>query len=106
VTEGRGAARADPLVAAVVLLILFGEPLLEEFAKLVEVQVLDELALLVGEFAHVFFGLLQPVPKLVLELLGFDLDALEEREERFIERIEMSLTVNHHRAGDVVEAVE
>jgi hypothetical protein len=79
VTERRGATRADPFVAAVVLLVLFGEPLFEELAKLIEIQALDELALFVRELAHVFLGLLQPIPELVFELLGFDLDAFEER---------------------------
>jgi hypothetical protein len=89
-----------------VLLVLLREAFFEELAKLVEVEVFDELALFVGELAHVLFGLLQPVPKLVLELFGFDLDALEERQKRFIEGVEMRLAVDHHRAGDVVKAIE
>ncbi len=104
--EWRSSAGADPLVSAVVLLVLFGEAFFEELAKLVEVQILHELTLLVRELAHVFFGLLQPIPKLVLELLGFDLDALEKRQERFVERVEVRFAVNHHRAGNVVKPVE
>ena len=58
VAKGRSAARADPLVAAVVLLVLLGEALFEQLAKLVEVEIFDELALFVGELADVFLGLL------------------------------------------------
>ena len=86
-------------------LLLLAQALLEQPAQLVEVERLEQLALLVGELApRRVVG--EPVEQLLGDLQRLDLDALEVRGERDVERVEVLLAVHQERARDVVEAVE
>ena len=104
--EGRGAGGADPLVAALVAFLLFGQPLAQAAHQLVEAAGgLDRGALLGGQ---------QPLGE-AFEPRGGDLrlrdqrldrDGLEPREgfgEGAVEAVEMRLVLDQRGAGEVVE---
>ena len=96
VAEGRGAAGADPAVAAVVALGLLGEALLEEAPQRLEVDVAERLssraALLVGE-AGEGLRIGEPLQHLVGDL-GRRLDALEDGEEGLVVGVEVGLALH------------
>ena len=108
VPEGRGAAGADPLRAAVVGLGLLAQPLLELAHQLVQVQVAEgggELGPLLGAQAQRRQRVQQPLPHLVGDLDG-RLDAAEGVGEGLVVLVEVGLGLDQHRAAQVVEAGE
>ena len=104
VAEGRGAAGADPLVAALVTAFLLGESLLERRHDLVpRPERLDRRHLLGGE---VFFGdQLEPfLGDVGGEVLAGGRDeALEHRAEDLVEAVELALVVNEDAAAEIIE---
>jgi len=102
--EGALAARADPLVAAVVLALLLLQPLLEGAQHLLPApQGLDLLDLLGRE--HALQVGLEP---LLGDLRGEGdefLRALEEVREGLVEGVEEALVLHQRGAGQVVELV-
>ena len=103
--EGARAARANPPVAAVVPLLLLLEALLEELPQRLGVEVLEHLELL-GREALAHLRIAQPLFELLRELRRLRLHALEAREVRLVEGVEVRLGVDADRAGHVIEAVE
>lgn len=97
--------RADPLVAAVVPLFLLFQALFEAAHDLFEIEVLDGVALFLGQLAHLD-RVLQPIEELLRDGLRLDVNALEMGCEREVEVVEVALRVDEDRARDVVEAVE
>ena len=103
--EGRGAAGADPLVAALVAFLLLLQALLQGLHQLLEAaQRLDLGLLLVGE--ELFCELLQPFRRDVRHQVLVDpLEALEDMGEDPVELVEVPLVLHQGGAGQVVEVV-
>src|SRR5690606_33432260 len=103
--EGRGAARADPLVAALVPALLLLEALLERLHELLPAaERLDLLFLLLGQ---VELDLLQqPLERDGRLHAGHALDALPELGEGAVELVEVRLVLHQRRAGEVIELVD
>ena len=103
IAEGRGAAGSDPLVAALVTLFLFLEPLLQRLHDLVPVtQRLDLFHLFFGkEFLghrlEPVFGDIDGVLPVIAQ------DPLEDLLENLVEPIEQALILHERRAAEVVE---
>ena len=103
IAEGRGSARADPFVAALMALFLLLKPLLERVHDLVPVtQRLDLLHLFFGEE---FLGHgLEPVFRhldRVLAVIGQD--SLEDLLKDLIEAIEQPFVLNEGGAAEIIE---
>ncbi|CAM2160920.1 hypothetical protein PT2222_90138 [Paraburkholderia tropica] len=105
VAERRGAARADPLAAAFVALLLLVEQLLEAFHELVEPAHRFDLRALLGREVA-FEPLLEPVLGNLERLRRLLLDAAEIRAERLIEAVEILLVLHERHAREKVEVVE
>ena len=98
--ERRGAAGADPLVAALVAALLLGEPLLERRHDLVpRAERLDRRHLLGGEV--IFGDQLEPFLGDVGDevLAGRRDEALEHLAEDLVEAVELALVVNEDGCG-------
>ena len=104
VAEGRGAAGADPLVAAFVSLLLLLEAFLERFHELVPAHLLDLGLFLGGELA--LQRLAQPVERHFLGEVGQHLDTLEVGGEGAVELVVVLLVLHQRGAREVVEIVE
>ena len=102
--ERRGAAGADPLVAALVTAFLLGEAGLERFHDLVpRAERVDRLHLLGGEI--LFGDQLEPFLGNVggeVFACGRD-EALEHRAEDLVEAVELAFVVNEHAAAEIIE---
>ena len=92
--ERRRAAGADPLVAAVVALLLLAQALLEQLLQLLEIEALGQRALFGRELVELELGVLEPLEQLFRELDVLALDALELGEERLVEGVEVRLAVH------------
>ena len=106
VAERRGAAGADPFLAALVAALLLGHALLQRLQQLVEAaHRLDLLLLLLGE---VFLGeLLQPLGRNVgRERLLHQFEALEHMAEHAVELVEVALVLHQRRARQIVEILD
>ena len=105
VAEGAGPARADPFGAALVALLLLGQPLAQRLHQLVEAaQRLDLRLLLLGKGA--LGQLAQPVlGDLRLQRRVHPLKALEHMGEHPVEAVQVALVLDQGGARQVVEAV-
>jgi hypothetical protein len=104
VAEGRGAAGADPLVAALVAFLLLFETLLERFHELVPAHLLDLGFFFGGELALQRF--LEPVERHFLGEVGEHLHALEVGGEGAVELVVVLLVLDQRGAREIVEVVE
>ena len=101
--EGRGAAGADPFVAALVAPLLLGEPVLQRLHDLVpRAEAVDRLHLLgreigLGDHAQPFLG------NLGADLLAGRDQPLEHLGEHPVEPVELALVMNEGRAGEIIE---
>jgi hypothetical protein len=101
--ERRGTGRADPLVAALMALLLLFQPLLQRLHELVPAHGLDLFLLFVGE---IFFRqLAQPLFRDLRLLHGIEkvLEALEGRAEHSVELVEIALVLHQRGAGEIIE---
>ena len=102
-SEGRGAARADPFIAALMPLGLLLEALLQRLHELVEGHFLERGHFLFGELAlhHGF----QPVRRdfLFAEELGQRFHTLEDMGKDHVELVEILLVLHQRGAADRVE---
>jgi hypothetical protein len=104
VSEGRTAAGTDPLAAAGVAFLLFGETLFEGLHQLVPAELFELRALGVGQvFLH---RLLQPLFGDQDVHSGQRFDALEVLAEGAIELVEVGLVLDQNGAREDVEVVE
>jgi hypothetical protein len=103
IAEGRGAAGADPFVAALVAFLLFGEPLLERLHDRVPVAQFLDLGHLLGR--EEFLGnRFEPAFRNVDRVLAVVRnDSLEDPLEHLVETIEHALVLHEGRAAEIVE---
>ena len=103
--KGRRAGGADPLVAALVALLLLGQPLAQGFHQLVEpAHGLDLLLLffgqvLLGKFAQPFLR------DLGLDGVAHQFEALEHVAEHAVELVEVALVLHQRRARQIIEVL-
>ncbi len=106
IAERRGAAGADPFLAALVAAFLFLEALLQGLEQLVEAaHCLDLLLLLLGE---VFLAdLAQPLlGDLGAERLFDQVEPLEDVAEHAVELIEVALVLHQRGARQIIEILD
>jgi hypothetical protein len=104
--EGAGAGGADPLAAALMAALLFGQPLAQRFHQLVEPAQRLDRGLFLG--AQVLFGqLFQPFgaagPRLQHRLGGDFLQPLEAFGKGAVETVKVAFVLDHRGAGQMVE---
>jgi hypothetical protein len=88
-----------------VALLLLPDALLELLEHLVEVELPEGLALLVGELPDLD-RIAQPGEQLLGDLLALDVHPAKVLRERYVEVVEVLLVVDEQRARDQVESVE
>ena len=105
IAEGRGAAGADPFVAALVPPLLLGEALAQGLHQLVPAaQRFDELLLLLGQVA--LAELLQPFLGQFGLRVARGFDALEALPEDPVEPVKVALVLDQRGARQKVEFVD
>ena len=103
---GRGAAGADPFLAALVAALLLGEALLQLLHDLVPAAQRLDLGLLLlgqvelGEQAQPLLGDLR------LHRLAHQLEALEDVAEHLVELVEVALVLHQRGAREIVEVLD
>ena len=105
VAEVGVAARADPVRAAVVLLLLFLETLLKHLENLVDA--LFRIALLAQKGAELLkrvFRVVEPVHQLVRQQLLGEGHVLEILQKRGVKLVIVRLALDEHGAAEVVKA--
>ena len=103
--ERRGAGRADPLAAALVAALLFGEALAQRLQDLVEpAHGFDLLLLLLGE---VFFGeFFEPFRRNVGALrVGEKVEPFEDLAEDAVELVEIALVLHQRGAREIIKVL-
>ena len=101
VAHGGGAAGADPVLAAVVALVLFLQALLQQLPELFQVQGGAGVHLVLVVFLHVL-GVVEPLHQLVGHVLNV-LDPVKVLQEDLVELVKVCLGLHQNGPADVVE---